>query len=63
MAICPACGTEFHCGPVAGEAACWCQKLPALPMPTGDVGCWCPACLHECIAARDSSAESDPARK
>lgn len=45
--ICARCGTPFRCGARAGDPACWCATLPALPAEhlRPGVSCLCPACL------------------
>ncbi len=55
--LCPRCGAAFRCGCVAGDAECWCVKLPnVMPLPSttasaaGDAApasCFCPACLQQ----------------
>jgi hypothetical protein len=44
---CARCGTAFRCGVLAGDPACWCAALPALPFDRLEAGatCLCPACL------------------
>ncbi|UUZ72750.1 cysteine-rich CWC family protein [Polaromonas sp. P1(28)-8] len=59
--VCPRCGAGFRCGMVAGDAQCWCVKLPhVMPVPTSTppqsreastdsasaASCYCPACLQ-----------------
>lgn len=54
--LCPQCGSAFVCGMEAGEAECWCAKLPLLlPVPAlaaapvdadAKVCCLCPGCLQ-----------------
>jgi hypothetical protein len=46
-AVCARCGATFRCGSLAGDAACWCASLPALPPDRLCVGeaCLCRACL------------------
>ncbi|SAK40689.1 hypothetical protein AWB75_00232 [Caballeronia catudaia] len=45
--VCERCGAVFRCGMLAGDAACWCATLPALPADAlrPGIGCLCPACL------------------
>ncbi|WP_087048022.1 cysteine-rich CWC family protein [Caballeronia ptereochthonis] len=45
--VCAQCGAPFRCGMLAGDAACWCATLPALPLDRlrPGVSCLCPACL------------------
>jgi len=47
--VCVRCGASFRCGILAGDAACWCAALPALPLDRlrPDMSCLCPACLAE----------------
>ncbi|BAN21811.1 cysteine-rich CWC family protein [Caballeronia insecticola] len=49
---CAQCGAPFRCGVRAGDAACWCAALPALPHDrlSPGVGCLCPACLTRLTA-------------
>nr|WP_061158999.1 cysteine-rich CWC family protein [Caballeronia temeraria] len=56
--ICERCGAPFRCGMLAGDAACWCAKLPALPADRLRPGmrCLCPACLAA-ETGRAASAE------
>lgn len=43
---CPRCGKAFVCGVVAGEASCWCMRLPpGPPLPRTSDACYCPDCL------------------
>lgn len=54
---CPECGSAFVCGMAAGDAECWCARLPPLlPVPAlaaapldisgAKVCCLCPVCLQ-----------------
>jgi len=53
---CPGCGTDFACGPQAGQADCWCNALPPLsPIDEGS-DCLCPDCLRRRIAAQSRAA-------
>lgn len=46
-AACPRCGSAFTCGMTAGQAVCWCAKLPAILPPEPRLGrCFCPDCLR-----------------
>jgi hypothetical protein len=53
---CARCGTPFACGFTAGAAQCWCMHVEgealAVPEPTDEEGCLCPACLHLVQAQR-----------
>ena len=55
MSVCSLCGATFQCGQLDPDATepCWCIALPpAVPVPgSAAVGCWCPACLQQRIAA------------
>ncbi|PLY42575.1 hypothetical protein CSZ94_10375 [Janthinobacterium sp. ROICE36] len=55
MSVCSLCGAIFQCGQLDPDARqpCWCVAMPpAVPVPgSAAVGCWCPACLQERIAA------------
>ncbi len=56
---CPRCGTTFVCGNTAGDANCWCVKLPAIAPAEPDCAlCLCPTCLRRQIEA----ADADPPR-
>jgi hypothetical protein len=50
--LCERCGAAFRCGALAGDAACWCASLPALPLGKLRPGarCLCRACLTAQIA-------------
>jgi hypothetical protein len=69
--VCPRCGAGLRCGMVAGDAECWCVKLPhVMPLrssSTADSGaaatdtppgasCYCPACLKQIIDERTQAA-------
>jgi hypothetical protein len=44
---------------------CWCTRLPpAVPVPEGAAGCWCPACLEQHIATarQEQQGEVPPER-
>jgi hypothetical protein len=42
---CPACNTEFICGPQQGAESCWCSTYPTIiPVENGQA-CLCPECL------------------
>ncbi|WP_219118687.1 cysteine-rich CWC family protein [Janthinobacterium sp. UMAB-56] len=60
MSVCSLCGAILQCGQLDPDAKqpCWCVALPpAVPVPgSAAVGCWCPACLQERIAALTSPA-------
>jgi len=45
--VCARCGAAFRCGSLAGDAACWCASLPALPLDRLRAGepCLCRACV------------------
>jgi hypothetical protein len=45
--VCARCGASFRCGMRAGDPACWCASLAALPLDCLRPGmsCLCPACL------------------
>nr|WP_106857102.1 cysteine-rich CWC family protein [Caballeronia novacaledonica] len=45
--VCVRCGATFRCGMIAGDPACWCAALPALPADRlrPGVSCLCPSCL------------------
>lgn len=48
---CSSCGANFACGPEQGQANCWCDALPHVPlMASEDQGCLCPKCLGEAIS-------------
>jgi hypothetical protein len=61
MSTCTRCGATFSCAmvdtaPAAATSApvqpCWCTLLPAaVAVPSAPVGCWCPACLAQHLAA------------
>ena len=64
--VCPRCGAGLRCGMVAGDAECWCVKLPhtvpvppALPDPAlpndGPAACFCPACLKQIADERHNA--------
>ncbi|MDR5876721.1 cysteine-rich CWC family protein [Caballeronia sp. LZ032] len=44
---CAICGAALRCGVLAGDPACWCAALPALPPDRLQAGatCLCPSCL------------------
>ena len=47
---CPRCGAGLRCGMLAGDAECWCARLPrVMPVPAAQNGasCFCPACLKQ----------------
>lgn len=48
---CARCGAAFRCGVLAGDTACWCADLPALPLDQLQAGaaCLCPSCLAAAI--------------
>ena len=52
---CPVCDTEFTCGSDGPEGACWCSKLPPMPL-TGD-RCFCPKCLKKRLEEFEALAE------
>ena len=62
MSVCIRCGATFGCAMADGlDGPCWCTALPAVvPVPGGEAGCWCPACLTLHIAAQESSSEIPP---
>lgn len=56
--VCPQCGASFRCGMEAGDAECWCARLPALPLPepapgaeAGAASCLCPDCMQQRVQA------------
>jgi hypothetical protein len=59
--VCPGCGTAFRCGMAAGDAECWCVKLPhVMPVPAANAtpsrdaapaSCYCPVCLQQKLIA------------
>jgi hypothetical protein len=66
MSTCTRCGAPFSCGMADGAGnACWCMRLPpvvAVPVPAGQAGCWCPACLERHIA-QSAAAPADDQRR
>ncbi|MCS0661149.1 cysteine-rich CWC family protein [Massilia terrae] len=62
MTICTRCGAPFGCAMADGSPEpCWCTRLPpAVPVPDGAAGCWCPACLEQHIAARQAQQAEVP---
>ncbi|WP_342346295.1 cysteine-rich CWC family protein [Caballeronia grimmiae] len=58
--VCARCGAPFRCGSLAGDAACWCAALPALPLDRLRPGepCLCRACLLALIE-KTRAADSD----
>ncbi|MBC7444847.1 MAG: cysteine-rich CWC family protein [Polaromonas sp.] len=57
-AVCPRCGADLRCGMAAGDAECWCARLPqVMPVPSAPprqallqssaASCFCPACLKQ----------------
>ncbi len=58
--VCVRCGARFRCGSLAGDNACWCAALPALPLDRLRPGesCLCRACLAaEIEMTRDSDCD------
>ncbi|EJL77939.1 hypothetical protein PMI15_04457 [Polaromonas sp. CF318] len=69
--VCPRCGAGLRCGMVAGDAECWCVKLPHVmpvpgeraPSPEGSApSCYCPACLKLITDERTRLSNPAPAR-
>jgi hypothetical protein len=69
--VCPRCGAGLRCGMVAGDAECWCVKLPHImpvpsersPQPEGSaLSCFCPACLKQITDERTRLSTRPPAR-
>jgi hypothetical protein len=69
--VCPRCGAGLRCGMVAGDAECWCVKLPhVMPVPSERIpspedsapSCFCPACLKLITDERSRLSTPDPAR-
>jgi hypothetical protein len=52
--ICPRCGSSFECGTQTGAERCWCAELPLIEPVSEELACFCPACLREIIAERES---------
>lgn len=53
--ICSKCAASFTCGPEQGQANCWCDALPHVPLVASeDQGCLCPKCLGEAISRLNS---------
>lgn len=59
--VCPQCGATFRCGMEAGDAECWCARLPPLPLPVADparpaaeASCLCPQCMQRRVEAARS---------
>ncbi|MDX8122706.1 cysteine-rich CWC family protein [Janthinobacterium sp. GMG2] len=66
MSQCSLCGAAFQCGQLDPDAnePCWCVALPpAVPVPGGAAGCWCPACLQAHIATLTPPAKVPTAAK
>ncbi|MDB5743374.1 MAG: hypothetical protein JWR68_1689 [Polaromonas sp.] len=59
--VCPGCGAGLRCGMAAGDAGCWCARLPpvmpvpALPAEALAAACFCQACLNKAIDERNSA--------
>lgn len=69
--VCPRCGAGLRCGMVAGDAECWCVKLPHVmpvpsertPQPEGSaLSCFCLACLKQITDERTRLSAPSPAR-
>ncbi len=45
--VCERCANAFTCGAEAGDIACWCFAVAALPLDRLQAGgtCLCPECL------------------
>jgi hypothetical protein len=62
---CERCNAAFRCGALAGDPACWCASLPALPASFFErlrpgARCLCPACL---IGEIETAAGDVPQRR
>jgi hypothetical protein len=58
--LCVQCGARFECA-MNGPAPCWCAAYPrVLPVPEGNAGCYCPACLAELTASQHTKIGAPP---
>ncbi|WP_409574982.1 cysteine-rich CWC family protein [Sulfuritalea sp.] len=59
--VCAQCGAPFRCDMEAGDAECWCARLPPLlPLPApadpaAPATCLCPACLRQRLSSIDAT--------
>ncbi|MCM2308698.1 MAG: cysteine-rich CWC family protein [Sulfuritalea sp.] len=57
--VCAQCGAQFRCGMEAGDAECWCARLPPLlPLPADAAApatCLCPDCLRQRLFPLDAT--------